>query len=107
MDTQSDIVKCHSDILIGSTFLIASHIGNISVTLHVYHLINDSDQAKPIYAVHYLLIDIGYRVSIVNGHSLYGANLIPSRRTNDYLHMLQWIIPREMRCHQHQNIMTS
>jgi len=50
---------------------------------------------------------IGHRISIVNGHSLSAGNLIPSRRTNDYSLMPQWISPREMRCRQHQNIMTS
>jgi hypothetical protein len=33
MDTQSELMKYHSDFLIGSTFRICSPIGNISMTL--------------------------------------------------------------------------
>jgi len=36
MDTQSQLMKYHSDFLIGSTFRICSPIGNISITLHSY-----------------------------------------------------------------------
>jgi len=34
--------------------------------------------------MHYLLLGIGRRIPIVNGHSLLSGNLIPSRGTNDY-----------------------
>jgi hypothetical protein len=33
MDTQSELMKYHSDFLIGSTFRICSPIGSISITL--------------------------------------------------------------------------
>jgi hypothetical protein len=50
---------------------------------------------------------IGCGISIFNDYSLSAGNFISSYRTNDYSLMLQWCIPREMRCHQHQSIIAS
>jgi hypothetical protein len=36
MDTQSELMDCHSDFLIGSTYLICSPNGNINITLPSY-----------------------------------------------------------------------
>jgi len=107
MDTQSECMNCNSGFLIGLTFRICSPIGTISTTLPLYQLIDDSDRAKRRYDIHYLQLGIGRRISIVNGNSLSTGNLIPSRPTNDYSVMLQWFIPSEVRCCQHQSIMTS
>ena len=46
MDTQSELMNCHSDYLIGSNFLICSPIGNIFITLPWYEETNKSDQAE-------------------------------------------------------------
>jgi len=74
----------HSDFLIGSTFQSCSAIGILSITLPLYQLINDSDQAERRQDVYHLWIGIVRRISIVNGHSSSSGNIGPIRRTNDY-----------------------
>jgi hypothetical protein len=46
IDTQSELMRYHSDLLIRSSFRICSPIGIISITLPVYQLTNDSDHAE-------------------------------------------------------------
>jgi len=107
MDIRSRFTNYHSYFRIRSTFQISSPISHISITWPSHQWINDSDLANREWDMYHLWIDNGCKISIVNGHSSSAGNLIPSRRTNDYPLMLQWVIPWEMRCRQHQSIMTS
>jgi len=52
-------------------------------------------------------ISTGRNFSILNGYFLSTGKLIPGRRPNDYLFMLQWFILREMRCRRYQTTMAS
>ena len=84
------------DFLNDSIFRVCSPSGNICITLPSNKLINDSDQAEHRLAGHHLWISIGRRISIVNGHSLSGGNLIRSRRIYNYslmsngLFLMRW-----------------
>jgi len=107
IDTVSDITNYHSDIYIGSTCQICSPIIHISITQPLYQLIQDNSEAKRGYDVHHRWISTGCNFSIQYSYCLSAGMLIPGRRLNDYSLMLQWFIPREMRCRRYHTTMAS
>ena len=107
IDTWSETTNYHSDFYIGSTFWICSPISHIAITRPLRQLIHDNGQAKRKYDVCHLWIHTGRNFSILKGYSLMAGKLIPGCQPNDYSLRLQWFIPREMRCCQHQTIMAS
>jgi len=105
--TWSEITNYHSDFYIGSTFWICSPISHISIIRPLYQLIHDNGQAKCEQDVYHVWISTALDFFILNTYSLSVRKLIPGCQPDDHLLMLQWSIPREMRCCQDRTTMAS